>query len=273
MPASTVWPAAVSQRSAGLVGASEPVPARVLGAFPAAVYLLVGDRVLPVVASDALRLPTAVVVAQPARVVGWGVQPGDHVEVGRGAVELPGVAVRGVRTWRPARVPSGAHSATVVTDFAPAGAWRKAAVVLVEALLSGGDVDGRVSVLVGAGGGLTPSGDDVLCGILLGLRLRGRLAEAEVLWRAVRPWLAATTSLSGSLLTEASQGYAVPPVVRLARALAAGDRELAVRAADEVLAIGHTSGADLLAGFAAALDAGAGADPARPVTALEGAHR
>nr|WP_240977956.1 DUF2877 domain-containing protein [Knoellia sp. DB2414S] len=161
---------------------------------------------------------------------------------------------------------------TVATDFAAAGPWRKAAGVLVDALLSGGEVDGRVSVLVGAGGGLTPSGDDVLCGILLGLRLRGRLAEAEVLWRAVRPWLAATTSLSASLLTEASQGYAVPPVVRLARALAAGDRALAVRAVDEVRAIGHTSGTDLLAGFTAALDAGGGADPARPVTALEGAH-
>jgi hypothetical protein len=273
VPASTVWPAAVSQRSADLVGASEPVRARVLGAFPTAVYLLVSDRVLPVVTSDALRLPTSVVVAQPARLVGWGVQPGDRVSVGRGEVRLPDVTLRGVRSWRPPRVPVCARTPMVPTDFGVDGAWSAAARTVVDTVLAGGDVDARVSVLIGAGVGLTPSGDDVLCGILLGLRLRGSAAAAETLWRATRPWLAATTSLSASLLTEASHGYAVPPVVRLARALAGADLAAVGRAVDEVLAIGHTSGADLLAGFGAALAPKGTAAPVRPLTALEGARR
>ena len=75
---------------------------------------------------------------------------------------------------------------------------------------------------VGAGPGLTPSGDDVLCGVLLGLRLhpRGSSPLAAELWRAVEPRLTATTSLSAALLREAAEGYAVEPVVRLLERLA-----------------------------------------------------
>jgi hypothetical protein len=116
-------------------------------------------------------------------------------------------------------------------------------------------VEPAVAALVGAGLGLTPSGDDALCGVLLGLRLAGRPALRRALWAAVAPRLGSTTSLSAALLTESAEGYAVPPVGRLVEALAAGDHAGVRAATVQVRAIGHTSGADLLGGLAGALDA------------------
>ncbi len=77
----------------------------------------------------------------------------------------------------------------------------------------------------------------------------------DALWAAVRPRLGTTTSLSAALLTEAAQGYAVLPVVRLAQAIAAGRPAEIAAAGRAVLAIGHSSGADLLGGLAGCLDA------------------
>jgi hypothetical protein len=119
-------------------------------------------------------------------------------------------------------------------------------------------VTGAVTGMVGGGQGLTPSGDDVLCGLLLGLRPVPP-AVAGV-WAAVAPRLGATTSLSASLLAESAEGYAVPAVVRLGVALArarhgSDGADTLRRAVREVAGIGHSSGADLLAGLAGALRA------------------
>lgn len=263
-----LWPAAVSERAVALVHG----PARratVLGTFPTALYLQVGShaRVLPIVTPGGLRLPTALAVATPLPTVGWGVQPGDHVVVGGGDVLLPYVTIRAVRRWRPHPVHSAAvHQGRVGARLSSLRlGWRTPARSLTETLAKG-DRDAlpdRVHALVGTGPGLTPSGDDVLCGVLLGLRLHPRGSDSLVdrLWHAVLPRLSSTTSLSAALLTEAAEGYAVVPVVRLTEALAgfdptdpaaSGEVDLAVRA---VLAIGHSSGADLLGGLAGCLDA------------------
>lgn len=256
----TLWPAAVSERSAALIH-GQPRPARVLGSFPTALYLQVGGHaeVLPVVTPDGLRLPTALAVATALPTVGWGTQPGDEVVVGGGEVRLSGLTIRTVRTWRPHQVPRaevgpGDLSAPLA---ALRLAWRTTARTLTSGLLAGdvGSLPDRVGTLVGAGPGLTPSGDDVLCGILLGLRLHPRGSDClrERLWAAVRPRLTTTTSLSAALLTEAAQGYAVAPVVLLIDALARHD-PAPVEAVQAVLAIGHSSGADLLGGLAGCLD-------------------
>jgi len=270
-PSATTWPAAVSERSAELVHGA-PRRGAVLAAFPTALYLQVGGHadVLPVVTRDGLRLPTALAVATTLPTVGWGTQPGDEVVVGGGAVRLPGVTVRAVRTWRPHPAPRAAAT-TIGGPLATLPLpWRVPARGVAELLLSGAPAPSalpdRVGALVGAGPGLTPSGDDVLCGVLLGLRLhpRGTSAFVDELWRAVRPRLTATTSLSASLLREAADGYAAEPVTRLLQRLASAgsDSSSAVRegttvteAVHEVLAIGHTSGADLLGGLAGCLDA------------------
>ena len=89
---------------------------------------------------------------------------------------------------------------------------------------------------------------------------RDRVAVAKVA-RPVHRALPATTSLSASLLHAALEGYAVPEVVALVGALGRGDLGTVARVLPGVLAIGHSSGADLLAGAAGALEALAGAVP------------
>ena len=242
-----------------------------LGVFRDAVYLAVDGGVLPLVAAGGLRLPTGLWLpgtlgsptalgsspGAPGAPVAWGVHPGCRVPVGAGEVRLPQVTVRAVRTWLPQRVPvAGAVGGLPVAH----SALREVARELARAALAApadGKVDRVVGRLVGAGPGLTPSGDDVLCGLLLGLRLSGRPEAVARLWGQVAPRLASTTALSAALLREAAEGYAVPPVVALTTALADGEPREVERRVAEVLAIGHTSGADLLAGLAGALDAAA----------------
>jgi hypothetical protein len=251
----TAWPAAASARSTALLDGPAR-PAAVLAAFPAALYLHVDGDLLPVVTTGGLRLPTAMVLARALPPLGWGVQPGAVVEVGAGRVRLPAVDLVAVRTWvpRPVQPAAGPFQAPVAGAL-DASAWRRAATDLARAAVAGRDLTVAVDALVGAGPGLTPSGDDVLCGVLLGLRLAGRLDGVAHLGGVVRPRLAATTTLSAALLVEAAEGYAVPDLVRLAAALARGDGPAAESATRAVAAVGHTSGRDLLAGFHGALAA------------------
>jgi hypothetical protein len=83
----------------------------------------------------------------------------------------------------------------------------------------------------------------------------------------VRARLGTTTSISAALLAAAVDGWAAPPVVRVLVRLARDPRRNPLDPVDRdvraVLAIGHTSGADLLTGVVATLDA---------VTATEALH-
>lgn len=267
------WPGAQSERSAWLL-APAPRPALVLAAFPAALYLHLDGTVLPVVARTGLRLPTALLVTAPLPAQGWGVRAGDTVPVGGGRVRLPGATIEVRRTWRPARMPCAGTTAPV-SLAGPGDRWQDAAGDLADAAVADRDVAPLVAALVGAGQGLTPSGDDVLCGLMLGLRLVGEGDAVGHLWSAVAARLATTTSLSASLLREAADGYAIPQLVRLGAALAAGDEPATTAAVDAVLAVGHTSGSDLLAGFCGALDV-AGAPHRRELVSTgsrEGAAR
>ena len=289
-PPRGVLPAATSTLVAGLVAAS-PVRSTVLAVHRFALYLDVGGRVLPVVTVDAVPLPTAVRLALPSRAVAWGVAAGDEVRVGGGRVALPALDVVAVRSWRPARVRraapgvgcsagrQGSHLGTQrdelarVLASAPGGPCDQgeeyASLVdgiraVVSSLgCSGGrqgshlstrlpEVGSAVGALVGRGAGLTPSGDDALAGALLVARaLDGGDAMAD----AVRARLGATTAVSAALLDAAADGYAARPVVTLVDAAVAGDAAAVARALPGVLAIGHTSGRDTVAGIRAALDA------------------
>jgi hypothetical protein len=108
--------------------------------------------------------------------------------------------------------------------------------------------------LAGLGGGLTPAGDDWLCGAMLAAWLAhphpGWLCERIVAAVAGR-----TTLLSTAFLRAAGRGECASTWHRLLAALCAGtpaETEAAVR---DVLSLGATSGADTLAGFLwAALD-------------------
>lgn len=105
-----------------------------------------------------------------------------------------------------------------------------------------------VAWLAGLGGGLTPAGDDFLCGIMLA----GWLAhpDPEGFCQAVVETAASrTTILSAAFLRAAGRGECRAAWHRLLPALAAGAQDAIITAAQDVLEHGATSGADALTGF------------------------
>jgi hypothetical protein len=107
----------------------------------------------------------------------------------------------------------------------------------------------QVEALVGRGDGLTPYGDDVLCGWLAVHRAAG--VETPAVDEAVRSLLSRTTLLSATLLDCAMHGEVIPEFAAFVAALGTPDE--AVRAA-ELGAVGHTSGQGLLEGARSALE-------------------
>lgn len=101
----------------------------------------------------------------------------------------------------------------------------------------------EVARLVGAGDGLTPYGDDVLCGWLAIHRAAGVATPA--IDEVVPSLLARTTLLSATLLDCALHGEVLPEFEAYVAAL--GTSAEATRT-DALAAIGHTSGAGLLYG-------------------------
>jgi Protein of unknown function (DUF2877) len=106
---------------------------------------------------------------------------------------------------------------------------------------------------LGEGDGLTPYGDDVICGIMLGL-LATDHEDADRLAQEIRETDldARTTALSAALLRCACEGWCIPEVERLLVALA--ENAPADHAVRRLLAVGHSSGRGLLAGLASVLD-------------------
>jgi len=238
----------------------------VLASFPTALYLSFGEHheILPVLASDALMLPTAVRLSAPSRALAWGVQPGDPVTIGRSEIRLPAWRVRLVRQWRPARVGAFhqlagpallSEIADTLSRHASSAQLAEQATAVCRAARCGdhGEVHRATRRLLGAGIGLTPSGDDVLCAVLLVLNGVGEPAPIALLGGAVQDRWSSTTSLSASLLDAARAGYAVPEVAALVECALHGDLPGALRTLPPTLDIGSSSGADLVAGLAGAL--------------------
>lgn len=104
----------------------------------------------------------------------------------------------------------------------------------------------RPDLLVGAGPGLTPTGDDVLAGALVAghatadPRLAGWRAAVR---RAMRT--RETTAVSRGLLTHALDGWATPELADFVTAICRGTLG---DAGERLLAVGHSSGAALAAG-------------------------
>lgn len=108
--------------------------------------------------------------------------------------------------------------------------------------------------LAGLGPGLTPSGDDFLAGVMVGMQVgkkgeeRGQppFAICHLLFAAAAP---RTTRLSRAFLRAASRGYVDERWHVLLTALCGDDPAALVRAARSVLAFGASSGLDMLTGF------------------------
>lgn len=99
--------------------------------------------------------------------------------------------------------------------------------------------------LLGLGIGLTPSGDDFLCGVLAGCELRGIGTDSfsEHLKHGIAANLDRTPAISAAFLACAIQGCFSEPVLELA---ACPEREEICR---RFRAIGHSSGFDTLCGI------------------------
>lgn len=122
--------------------------------------------------------------------------------------------------------------------------------------------DGRLPVVaaaltavIGLGPGSTPSGDDIAAGVLAGLYATGRAADAAELFDELGDLDRRTTALSAELLRRAADGHACAEILELLRALdRRSDPAGVAPALRRVLALGATSGADLLVGLLPALE-------------------
>lgn len=112
----------------------------------------------------------------------------------------------------------------------------------------GAQLSAGAARLAGLGVGLTPSGDDFLLGTMLCAWLAHPMPTAYCAAAAGASVLK-TTLLSAAYLRSAAEGQFGAPWHRLLDALEAGSDEDLAAAAHAVLAYGHTSGADALAGF------------------------
>lgn len=227
-----------------MIGVSAPVrvrdllrraadgPVRVVHRGPDAVYLAVHDdgreTCVGVLGADAVPVPCGLRSRLPALALGTAAVHGGILHLD----DEPVVVRRLVDTQVPARSPLPRTGLRPVPGL-PAEV-----------------TPGAVAGLVGRGEGLTPLGDDVLCGWLALHRSAG-VATPEV-DAAVLAHLHRTTLLSAELLRCALRGEVVPQFAALVTALGTA-AEPAARAA--LTAVGHTSGTAMVHGAALALSA------------------
>ncbi|MER7202148.1 MULTISPECIES: DUF2877 domain-containing protein [unclassified Streptomyces] len=237
-------------------------PARVVAATRYAVHLATGDRELPalaVVTRDAIRLPNALVLPFSS-----ADRPLDlntpWAGVGAGRVIIGPVRLEPEASWTPPRVqdassppdPARIGQATVLLDalaqpLPPPLAPRLTDLRHALHADRSSEVRRAARALVGLGPGLTPSGDDILCGALLASRAWG--GPLTPLSGAVADATLRTPLLSAALLRHAVRGECVPQAHAFLRALSgAVPLEPALR---ELLAVGHHSGGDLARGVLA----------------------
>ncbi len=204
-------PVRVRERLRSLATGSAPIMHR----GPDAVYVDVGGWCVGVVGTRATAVPCALRTSLDT---------------------LPDVATAEVR------------DGVLHLDDEPVVVGRLVDVQVPRLALSGTPDPVDVAALVGRGDGLTPYGDDVLCGWLALHRAAGT-ATPEV-DDEVRAHLHRTTLLSATLLDCALQGEVIPEFAAYVSALGTPD-EAALAAA--LAAVGHSSGRGLLEGATRAL--------------------
>ena len=248
---------------------------KILAALPHAIYLEFADtvpepRVITVSPPDAIRLPNAIITGL------WDAPPSAHAAgsgecwAGGSRVLACGLDIRIVRWWDPspvfgplsrARLDHGSGVLArlyAAAEDAPGLAGQDGPGQLA-ACCASGDLAGAVEAaehLVGLGPGLVPSGDSVVSGVLLALRLLGGAISGgtRAVWLA--NWLSAavtcdaaqrTTTLAASLLHCAARGQAAAEVSAVLLGMAG--QEPLEPAASRLLA--STQGVDLAWGLVA----------------------
>jgi len=279
----------------------EPLQAgRVIAVLPDVIYLDFGEyagepQVIALTAPGVICPPNAITLKlpgqdgpappagaqEPARPAGREDRTAgreDGAWVGNGRVLACGMDVQVRRWWDPSpvvgplsrgRLEHGVASLARVysaAEYRPGLDGHDAPAALA-ARCAAGDLASAVEVaesLVGLGPGLTPSGDSMISGLLLALRLLGGATAGgtKAVWLA--DWLGAavtcyaeqrTTALAATLLHCAARGQAAEEVSAVLRAFA-GQKPVEP-AARRLLTAGRATGAELtwglIAGCAAAL--------------------
>lgn len=122
--------------------------------------------------------------------------------------------------------------------------------------LRAGDLEGVTAMLRGLGRGLTPSGDDFLAGLLLGLHGLQLATQADFSRERRQIYCNADSAndFSRTLLRHAAEGWCLEPVKSLIETLFDGRKEDVAHQTQKLVAVGASSGADLGTGLAFALD-------------------
>jgi hypothetical protein len=224
-------------------------PVRLLGSFATACYLqLASGAVVAVVTADAVPLPIGVLL------------PFTSDELGLHELDLSATAVRAHRIQlgeltvnvKPSRHVELAYlgrPSSEVRTRAHQVLLRHPAYAEMRPM-----AELPVSQLVGRGPGLTPAGDDLLCGVLAGARLFGcpmSQSEREI-EHELRERPRATTSLSRALLLRALAGEGLPQLNTFGKALIDGAG--LAEATTALAGIGHSSGVALAVGVLVAAE-------------------
>jgi hypothetical protein len=185
-------------------------------------------------------------------------RPGSPVHVRAGHLRAGDAVIdcRVATRWAPGAWPAAAAGLEARLRQLELAATRRAwagAAAMAQAVCDALDDDDTALAaiarrVVGRGPGLTPSGDDVIVGLLTALGMH-RIADRERLAHAVAPALPTTTALSRHLVEEAALGLPGRALHELGAALRSGANfEGAIRRA---LDTGATSGADAAVGLIA----------------------
>jgi hypothetical protein len=111
-----------------------------------------------------------------------------------------------------------------------------------------------LGALIGLGPGLTPSGDDLLGGVLVALRLLDRPDLAEALWNGMRGALeTGTNTISRAHLAAAARGLGGAALHGILNDLLTGKSDVLAARLAAIDRIGHSSGWDALSGAVVAL--------------------
>jgi hypothetical protein len=217
------------------VGATQAIASsesgRVVASFDKAAYVRFPDGIAVIIAGSippgplhvASSVNPAVLTAGDAFAVprDWR----DHPTIWRG--QLPDPSLLGANVLQ-SLATVGQRSALLRPPYL--ARWEQAARQV--------DLAKVTALLGGLGPGLTPSGDDALAGMFLAARLRQPEDEEELVALAAQ---VDTHEIARAFLVWAARGQSIQPVHRLL----AGD----AAAGADLLALGHTSGADLALGL------------------------
>jgi hypothetical protein len=243
---------------------------RVVSVHARAVNLLFdGGPLVALLPKDAPLHPWALSVALDPAAFAWLAEgdtatvSADVLEVGPLKIELENVPVAELRLTRRPRILRRAQVRALARLVRPAAAEDPFQEVLDTALeqFRAGSEAGDLTAIVGVGEGLTPSGDDILVGVLAGLDSAHWLSREVPTLRqdlvvALGGCAARTTRLSAQMLAAAAARLYAEPVLGVLDALCDGGAAPAVleQAVDSLLAVGHRSGTDTLRGTVAALE-------------------